>query len=270
MDPYFREMGTEKELAIILSHYESNFIYDVVKDQISNALYDSTNFISQIPNVVGAWEQNFKAIIDTYGAEGLDQIQTVRQETYREIIDIICNSYELNFSIDENIDLYTAAYVLYDFFICNISNNISRFYARFIYNERANLYDSMNLKEIKNNRDTSTIYGRKLYKDFKLAIVNANLYKVLINVIDSMDFSFDTFIIGSCMSRQISDYILTLVSDKGSFYANIPLAVIKRRTADYLTDIRFKIQELAELEGQISYNTAEEAANAKEVNDIDE
>ena len=38
MDPRYQEMGTENELAIILSHYESNYVYDIVKSHLEHHL----------------------------------------------------------------------------------------------------------------------------------------------------------------------------------------------------------------------------------------
>ena len=159
MDPRYQEMGTENELAIVLSHYESDYVYDIVKSQIQSTA--NSSFIALPPNVVGAWEQNFKAIMDQYGAEGSTKIQEVRQETYREIIDIICESYGLNFTISD-VDMYSAAYALYDFFVCNFSNHMVDTFSNYIYREKNNLYDAMGLADLKKNKDSGTIYGKKV------------------------------------------------------------------------------------------------------------
>ena len=252
MDPRYQEMGTENELAIILSHYESNYVYDIVKSQIQSTITGS--FIAPPPNVVGAWEQNFKAIMDQYGAEGSTKIQEVRQETYREIIDIICESYGLNFTISD-VDIYSAAYTLYDFFVCNLPNNIINFFAKYIYKERGAIYDNMGLSEMKKNKDSSTVYGKRMYKDIKIAVINANITKVFDNICSAMDFDFPTVIAIMIDDRNLSRYILNIVSDNGDFFGNVMVPIVKSDRADYITGIRLKIQELAISHDQIIYNT---------------
>ena len=82
---------SENELAEVLSHYSSEFIFSIV-DNAMKARYNNVP-IATIPNVVGAWEQNFKAIIETYGSESSMEVLNVRNETYREIISCICREF---------------------------------------------------------------------------------------------------------------------------------------------------------------------------------
>ena len=262
MDPRYQEMGTENELAIVLSHYESDYVYDIVKSQIQSTA--NSSFIAPPPNVVGAWEQNFKAIMDQYGAEGSTKIQEVRQETYREIIDIICESYGLNFTISD-VDMYSAAYALYDFFVCNLPGNIINFFAKYIYKERTAIYDSMGLSEMKKNKDSSTVYGKRMYKDIKIAVINANITKVLDNICVAMEFDFPTIISVMTDDRNLIKYILSIVSDNGDFYGNVMIPIVKTYLADYVTGIRLKIQELAISHDQVIYNAAQSVENTEEI-----
>ena len=55
MDPHYRDMGTENELAVVLSNYNSNFVYHIVHYQIDRAISGEANTINTPPNVVGAW-----------------------------------------------------------------------------------------------------------------------------------------------------------------------------------------------------------------------
>lgn len=243
MDNHYYEMGTENELATILSHYDSNFVYDTINFQVNHVRNTAYN-LTPIPNIVDAWEQNFKAIIDQYGAEGMTQIQEVRQETYHEIINIICNAYGLSFTI-EDVDPYTAAYTLYDIFVCNMSALTINFFAKYIYKERNALYDSMGLSEYKKNKDSSTIYGKKVYKDIKLAVINANIIKVIDNICAAMEFDYPTFIMSSIENRETVDFILRITSDQGNFFTQNIIPMIKMNYAEYITGIRFQIQDLA-------------------------
>ena len=252
MDPRYHELGTENELAIILSHYNSNFVYDIVHDQIERNKANNIS-IATPPNVVAAWEQNFKAIMDQYGAEGSVKIQEVRQETYNEIIEIICNAFNLNFSIAD-IDIYSAAYNLYDFFVCNLQKNVTQFFAKYIYKERTSIYESMGLSEMKKNKDSSTIYGKRMYKDIKLAVINANITKILYNICNGMEFDFSSIINTVIDDKNMSRYILNIVSDKGNFFQQTMVTMVNMNLAEYITGIRLSIQELAISHDQIIYS----------------
>lgn len=261
MDPHYRDMGTENELAVVLSNYNSNFVYDIVHYQIDRAISGEANTINTPPNVVGAWEQNFKAIMDQYGAEGSVKIQEVRQETYNEIIEIICNAFGLNFTISD-VDIYSAAYTLYDFFVCNYSKNIIAFYSKYIYKERSSIYDSMGLSEMKKNKDSSTIYGKRMYKDIKLAVINANITKIIENINGAMEFDFASIVNTIIDDKNYARYVLSLVADNGNIFSNFIVNTVKNNMAEYITGIRFMIQELAISHDQIIYtNTVAEENN---------
>lgn len=260
MDHHYQDFGTENELATILSHYSSNFVYDIVNEHINKIKTGSVNMIATPPNVVAAWEQNFKAIMDQYGAEGATKIKEVREATYREIIEIICNAYNLDFTIAD-VDIYSAAYALYDFFVCNISTYITRFYSTFIYKERVSIYDGMGLSELKKNKDSSTIYGKRMYKDIKIAVITANITKVITNINSGMEFDFPTFISLTVTDRNLSRYILSLVSDKGNFFHDTVVPTFNGNMAEYITNIRFAIQENASAHDMIIYHNSKETNN---------
>ena len=185
-------VATENELAEVLSHYNSEFIFTVVDNAMKSRFLELP--ITSMPNVVGAWEQNFKAIIAQYGEGSTSEVFRVRNETYREIIGTICKEFGLNFTIDDSVDLYSAAFHLYNLFVCGFAENLTNFFANFIYKERSTIYESMELSELKKNKDSSTAYGKKIYKDIKLAIINANIDKVIAEIC-AMDFPFYSVII---------------------------------------------------------------------------
>lgn len=265
MDPRYQEMGTENELAVVLSHYDSRFVYDIVHDQIERNKLGGATLIATPPNVVAAWEQNFKAIMDQYGAEGSVKIQEVRQETYREIIDIVCEAFNMNFTIAD-IDIYSAAYNIYDFFVCKMHEYIISFFAKYIYKERTSIYEGMGLSEMKKNKDSSTLYGKRMYKDIKIAIINANIVKIMENICNGMEFDFPTIVSTIIPDRNLCRYIINTVSDKGNIFQQTMVPMVRNNFAEYVTGIRLKIQELAISHDQIIYNvpTEEPVDNGEE------
>lgn len=240
---------TENELAEVLSHYSSEFIFSIV-DNAMKARYNNVP-IATIPNVVAAWEQNFKAIIETYGSDFAREVYTVRDETYREIIDCICKEFGFNFTIDDSIDLYSAAYHLYDLFVCNFMNSLTSFFANFIYKEKTMIYDSLGLADFKKNKDTSTIYGKKNYKDIKIAIINANI-DLVVSEICKMDIPFHLVINHVCTNNEVKKFIISIVSSDDEFFTRVYSSMLNTDIrSDIITSIRFKLQEIAIAHDQI-------------------
>lgn len=260
MDKHYNEMGISTELSSVLSHYDSRFIYDIVNDQI-NKIKSSNISLSKPSNIVAAWEANFNAMREIYGSEDATQIMEVRKESYDEIIDIICQAFNLNFTI-EDINSFRTALILYDFFICNINVNIINFFSKFIYNERASLYDSLSLFEMKKNKDSSTLYAKRMYKDIKLAVIIANINKILNEICNSMEFDFYTFV-STVVDENYKNELMRLVSEKGNFFTEIIVPIINNNLAEYVTGIRLTIQELAISYDQIIYSVESEKDDDK-------
>ena len=235
---------TENELAEVLSHYNSEFVYSIVDEALKARFLRVP--IAAMPNVVAAWEQNFKSIEEYYGSDSRGEVLRVRNDTYREIIDTICREFQLNFTIDDTVDLYSAALHLYDLLVCNFTSNMTSFFANFIYKERGTLYDTLNLSEMKKNKDSSTIHGKKIYKDIKLAVINANIDQV-ITEISQMDIPFHTIIAMICGSNsEFCKYYLAIVSAQQDFFQHAYLRVLNSDIrSDVVTAIRFKLQEIA-------------------------
>ena len=251
-------VATENELAEVLSHYSSEFIFSIV-DKAMKSRYEGMPLASK-PNVVDAWEQNFKAIIAQYGQGSTMEVYHVRNETYREIIDIICKEFGLNFTIDDSIDLYSAASHLYNLFVCGFMESMTAFFANYIYRERSSIYESLNLGEFKKNKDSSTIYSRKVFKDIKLAIINANI-DMVISQICAMDFPFYSIIMTICgANSELSKYYINIVSANNDFFNKAYLSILNSDIRpEIITSIRFKLQELAMIHDQIG--TSEDTAN---------
>ena len=257
---------TENELAEVLSHYDSGFVFSVV-DQAIKDRFSGVYTVAK-PNVVAAWEQNFKEIIYRYGESSTSEVMRVRNETYKEIIDVICKTFHLNFTIDEDIDIYSAALHLYDFMVCNYTTNIITFFANFIYKERSNIYDSLALANLKKNKDTSTIYGKKIYKDIKLAVINANIGMV-INYIATMEIPFSN-IISTIFGNNswLKNYFFTIVTAEPDFFKVAYLSAINSDIgADIMTGVRFKLQELAVAHDQVFEASASEILGVQPTED---
>ena len=232
---------TENEVSIILSHFNTDFIFNIIKDNLSNKFkYNYT----QTPNIIASFETNFKALSSTYTGN-VEQIQMVRINTYREIINILCKEYGLQFNEYEGCDYYSIAYYLYGLLLSGFNKNITTFFTNYIKRERNNLYEALNLASMKKNKDTGTIYGKKLYENIKLAIINANLEYVIDNIC-AFDIPFEVVLQNIYYDKNVVDFILSIASPIDDFFKTAYVSALKSENRiDILTNIRFEIQRLA-------------------------
>lgn len=178
-------LTSEYEVAEVLAHFNSQYILDVIQDKINNKFNPNIVMGSANPNIVLSFEDNFNRCKAIY-PEDVPNIESVRTETYMEIIDIIKDNYNIGFVYYEGIHPYTYAYYLYDFFVCNFANYIAKFFAQYIINNKDLLYTSLGLEAYRKQKDSTTSYAKKVYEDNKLAIISTNIVYV-VNAMKSFD-----------------------------------------------------------------------------------
>ena len=235
---------SENELTEVLAHFNTEFIMSIIDSAIANRA-NPTAFSSN-PNIIDAWDANFKQIMNYYGSTDVNErISTLRVDTYQEIIKRICSYHGLNFTVDD-VDLYSAAHYLYQFFVADYLKYLDQFFAMYIITECGGLYDAMNLGNLKKNKDTSTIYSKKIFSDPRLAIINANI-DMVVTYICGMDINLDQIFARCGLTNQEASYLSQLVSDQGDFFKSHYVTTIAN---DYvrpirLNSIRFIIRSLA-------------------------
>lgn len=235
---------SENELTEVLAHFNTEFIMSIIDSAIANRA-NPTAFASN-PNVVDAWDTNFKQLIAYYDSQDVtERIMTLRVDTYQEIIKRICTYHGLNFTVDD-VDLYSAAHYLYKFFVSDFLSHMDYFFANFIVNEAEAIYDSMGLANLKKNKDASTLYSKKIFPDPKLAVINANIDAV-ITYISGMDIPLDQIFARSGLTLQEIQYMNMIVSDQGDFYHTHYISVMNNEYVRpiRLNSIRFIIRSMA-------------------------
>lgn len=244
-------INTEGEVAKILSHFNSEFIFDVVRDNLAQRFNYSG---IAAPNIVSSFEQNFKAIKDNYQTD-FEQIESVRLATYKEIIDIICKEYNLTFVDDDSLDYYSAAYYLYDFLVSNFSSYMAYFFANFIYKERNSIYESLDLNSLKKNKDTSTLYAKKIYKDVKLAIITANIDFIIDNVCN-YDISLYQILEFIYPDKNVVAYIGSIIVPINDFFKENYVSMINGPSRPiFLSNIKIEMHKILAPTMQSIYNT---------------
>jgi hypothetical protein len=203
--------------------------------------------LNSVPNYINGYEMQFKETLSRFQDPGdRKQILATRDNTYAEIISIICKAYNLSFNDSDDLDYYSSAFYIYDFFVTDFRGTIVRFFANYILKEKNALYDALHLQNSKRDKDTSTLYNKKMYKNPKLAIINAKLDQVL-NYICGFDISLSDIIQIAVPDRNAARFLDSVVYDNGNIFKDMIVA----RLNDYagrpilMSDIRMLIHNYA-------------------------
>lgn len=233
---------TENEISVILSHFHPEYVFDIIRNNIANRFKYSQ---LSMPNIVGSFEQYFKQLKTTYveNQDAIKEIEDKRLEIYREILSILCSEFRIRFNYNDIQDLYSAAYYMYSFLVSDFNNNLISFFTNFIIKERNGIYDSLNLAELKKNKDNSTIYMKKIYKNTKLAIINSNLDLVIDNIC-AYNIDLSILLNNIYADKNIVKFLECAIIPVDDFFKSIYIPVIQSPLKPMLlTDIRMDIQK---------------------------
>lgn len=251
------DMVAEGEVATLLSRFSSSYVLDVITNNIRNR-YAYNPTVSN-PNIVNSYEINFKDMLSRFPSDA-DNIMSIRYETYLYIINKICSYFGIQYVGNEP-DCYILAYNLYDLFVSGYARNIINFFARYIYTNRVQLYDAMNLDRYKKVKDSTSNYMRKTYNDQTVSIIIARI-KEVIYYISGFDIDFYTFLSFN-YNRDTCDFIYQNIQPFGNIFKDEFCQVINNPAV--LTEIRIAIQKL--MEAELASNNIEQE---EEDNNIDE
>ena len=236
------EISNEYNVTEMLERFDSNYIFDIINDKLDNIDYTA---VLPDSNVIISFEENFKAMNDNYPGDSAN-IRLIRAQVYMDVINILCNRFNLRFNdLDENIDLYTAAYYLYDFLVCNRNNIMVTFFTSFIINNKESLSRFLNLEEYKKSKDSASAYGKRMYDDNQYGIISANMVKVL-NHIATLDISLVNIFQSVYSSPEVVAFLDNAVADMGNFFKDHYCEVLNQPEIlpIIITNIRLSLQRL--------------------------
>ena len=246
------DISTERDITEILEHFDSEYIIAAMQDKLENIDFASTLIQA---NIVASFEENFKLMKEQFIGDEIN-INIVRDRVYRQIIDILCSKFNLQFNtLDETIDVYTAAFYAYDFLVCNRNNIMVNFFASFIVNNKDSLYNALNLDTLKKNKDSSVMYGKKLYYDQKYIIISSNIEKV-IKYIATLDIKLLNIFQSTYVNPEVVMFLDNAFADRGNFFVNYYCYIINKPELlpIVITNIRLQLQKSV---GDISSNSIE-------------
>lgn len=231
------QVNAERDISVILSRFNTQYIYDCIDNAL--LLKNSTQFITPNPNLVRSLKDNFIVMTQQF-PDDIANIKECEEETYIEIINYLCSKFNLEFNDNDNIDLYSAAYYIYDLLVCNYLKNLVEFYTRFILKEKNSIYRDLNLEQFKKTANIN--YSKKVFKDSITSNILINITYVIDNL-SAFDFDFDTIVNIVYGNSQISSFINSIFEDQGyfyNFYKNDIINPVIR--PNIMTNIRLSIQ----------------------------
>ena len=254
MQPYI--ISNEYNITEILAHFDSDYIISTIEDKLQEI-----NFASSLiqPNIIASFEENFKLMKDQFPGDE-SNINAVRIRVYTEIIQILCDKFNLQFNtIDDTIDLYTAAFYAYDFLVCNRNSIMVNFFVSFIINNKDSLYSALNLDAVKKNKDSSLMYGKKVYADQKFVLISANIEKA-IKYISTLDIRLINIFQSTYVNMEVVSFLDNAFADRGNFFNTYYCSIINKPEdlPIVITNIRLQLQRMV---GNINSDSIENIIN---------
>ena len=251
IEPY--RINNEYNISEILAHFGSEYAMHALEDKLEHIDYTSSLIE---PNFVSAYENKFKLMEEEFPGDS-QNIRSVREEVYQEIIKILCNKFNLSFNtVDDTIDLYTAAYYLYDFLVCNRNNIMVNFFTAFIVNNKDTVYNILTPEDIKKNKDSSSAYSKRVYADNKYIAISSNIPKI-INYISTFDIRLSNIFQSVYVDYNLVQFLDNAFADKGNFFRDYYCSAVNNIELSpvIITNIRLALQRIV---GDISASHIDE------------
>lgn len=247
MNNFSRSIDTDMAIGSILSNFDSAWIIHTVQDSLNMRFRP---FADPMPNFVDITNRQFDNIL-LASPDYSETINSTKEETFREIINTICNYYNLSIDIDSvsSMELYGVAHMLYDIFISRFTDYMVSFYIRYVMGNIDSIYSYLsNDESIKKPREKDM--QAKSYIDPKFQLIHANLNKVILNMV-SYDISLE-ILLSYFVDPNTAQRLGMLLNDKGDIYKNYYASYLLNDTymAELLTCIKLELQKYT----QIAYN----------------
>ena len=185
----------------IMKNFSSDYVISIMYREIDNFKNLPMDISRPINNIVPVIEQEFHRLSEMYPYDK-ENLTTTRSEIYYNIIQTIGNQYKLIISFPEEYDLYKIALALYQFFICDLNNNIINFLTSFINNNIDSLFQMLGGKKKDNKQPTTYTYKNPNTMD-----VLSNMSGVM-SYVSEMDITIHQFVQSNpTIYNIIKDYI---------------------------------------------------------------
>jgi hypothetical protein len=233
-------IDTDAGIGSILSNFSTEYINHVIDDSLNQKFRP---FDGPMPNMVDILERNFNSIND-HSPDYIERTNSVRKETYIEIINKILVAYNLSFTEDiESLadgEIYGIARCLYQVFVSDFTDNLIFFFTSYIINNADGIYNY--LIAIDNiNRPKNNVFSSENFIDNKFALINANANMVIYNIA-GYDISLTELLNVFFPNNAIR--FNELLQDNGDIYKNHFASYIKNinTSPEVITRIKLLLQ----------------------------
>lgn len=241
-------LDTDQALGTILGNFSSDYILHVVSDSLQLKFRP---FADEMPNMCDILERQFAAIYAN-APDFTDQIAYTRDETYQEIIKIICHYYNIEFTGAfediESQELYGIARTLYDIFVSRFTMYCINFFTRYIIDNKEYIYNMVN-----NDPDAyrPKEQNKQLGDDNIMILIHANINNIIMNM-PTFDISLTDLLSYFCDPPTFTR-LNNLLADKGDIYKNFYASYISntKTTAEMITAIKLNLQSMTYIMNQV-------------------
>ena len=237
-------LDTDQALGTILGNFSSDYILHVVSDSLNIKFRP---FSDEMPNICDILERQFSAVYAN-APDYTDQISYTRSETYQEIIRIICNYYNLEFTgvfedISDN-ELYGIARTLYDIFVSRFTSYCINCFTRYIIDNKEYIYSMVNNDPGAYRPKES---ANRPIEDPIMLIIHANINNIIMNM-PTFDISLQDLLQYFC-DPVTFNRLDSLLEDRGDIYKNYYASYISdtKTTAEMITSIKLNLQSMTYL-----------------------
>ena len=246
MNNYTGSIDTDMGIGMILSNFETSWVMNSVSDSLNMRFRP---FEQPMPNFPDILNRQFNMILSS-SPDYRDQIINTAVESNKEIIQCICDYYNLSFMADPNsmqpLELYSITRTLYDIFVSRFTDYMINFYITYIMNNVDSIYAYLltddSIRKIK-EKDIPV----KSYIDSKFLLIHANLNKIILNM-SNYDIPLSE-LLKYFLDAPAYAKINECIQDNGDIYKN--------HFAIYLQDNRYMSQLLTCIKLRLQYKTQE-------------
>lgn len=240
----FVSIETDRAISTILENFSEDFINDSVSGSLE---YKFRPFDTRMPNFPAVLENNFKSIL-SYSAGYEDQINEKRLETYYNIIEIICENYNLSIVGDGIPDeyVYQVCYFLYQILLSEFTERMIWFLSNYIIQNVGSLLSHIP----EDKRIPKTNYAKRIYQKQDYIALYDNMEQVL-SIVASLDIPF-SLLITYLADNTVADLLSRFIVDNGDIY--------KYHFARYIIDPSTRIDMITTIKLNIVSMTAQNDA----------
>lgn len=205
---------TDRALASILSNFSEDYIQDTVRNSFNYIFRPYNTRMANFPMIIN---NQFTGILDNYMGTDQESIIEKRNDTFRLIINEICQQY--NLAITEEIpdeQLYPLCYVLYQILVSEFTDRIINFYSYYINKNRTQLISAVGIDL--DSPANKTGYTKKMYTDFSQIIVYENMEQIL-DIMAGLDIPLENILI-ELSDINTAKFITSYIADCGDIYKN--------------------------------------------------